>query len=345
MKLLSITLVILITVSGFFLQGCKDDNDSNLEIGTPNIAGEMMTLSAIAYIADSSSPEIIKDSIEYQLNNNLLTTKGKWKLAWGPAISLNNENLVFVAKNISAEAPVYAICIRGTNVNSIGDIVEDLNVFRMVEFSFGSSGDSVAKGAMDGFMNLITSKDPTTFKSLEDYLTSLSLNTKTDLFVTGHSQGGGLAPLMSYWLLKNSQITEKFNVITYAFAGPGWVNKSFRENFISEIQPESFRMFVNSLDMIPYGYANLPQINSKNIPVHVPLAYRVLIAGADSLLRAEKIVYYNITIADTIGNIPVTSSTPGGLNPSDSIRWYNHWLMVEHNHNNYLKLLDAVPVN
>lgn len=343
-----IKLLLLLPLFTFLIlsESCKKDEKQEpvTLIEQMNLAGDMMTLSAIAYIAGDQSNDVIKDSIQYYLNDTSLTTKGNWKLVWGPGISEFNTNLSYIVKNESTTPEAYAVVIRGTNINSVFDILEDLNVFKMAHFPYGQTEDSTCKGAMDGFNNLLGSTDDVTGTTMETYLTSLPTTSKVPLFVTGHSQGGGLAPMIAYWIITKNEFREKFECATYAFAGPGWFNKSFKENFINALAQEyHFKMMVNSLDMIPYGYANLPGINSRNIPVHVPFPYRVLIGSVDSILSAEKLTYYNIAVADTIGSIPITASTPGGLTPADTISWYNHWLGVEHSHNSYLKLLNAVP--
>lgn len=341
LPLIFIFLMSLIILS----EGCKKESepDSPLPgLEEPNISGVMMTMAAISYTADSLSDSIIKDSIRILLSNETLATEGKWDLVWGPGISPNNENLSYVAKYNSGENPAYAIAIRGTNINSIGNILIDLEVFTLVDFPYGMPGDSIGKGPMKGFNNLLNSQDSLTGATLEDFLKSLISSEKIPLYITGHSQGGGLAPLLAYWLYTNEALKDKFIFSTYAFAGPGWFNKSFKDNFLSNAPADaSFSMQVNSLDMIPYGYSNLSGIINGNIPVKVPSAYRLAINIANSLLTDEGIVYYNIAVADTIGFIPISGNSP----ITDSLKWYNHWLMVEHNHNNYLKLLEVKTLN
>ena len=338
--------VLLFSITILYVTGCKKDSNTENEVGIeePNLPSEMMTLSAIAYAGDSSSNKIITDSIIYYLKKESLTTKGKWKLAWGPGISSGNANLVYVVKNTTNEITSYAIAIRGTNVHSIGDILQDV-IIKPTAFTYGMPGDSVSLGSMIGFTNIITSKDTLGLTTLEQYLESITSSTKIPLYITGHSQGGGLAPLVAYWLMNHEHFKDKFTFSTYAFAGPGWFNKNFRDNFLSTLPPDaSFHMMVNSLDMIPYGYANLPGLIDKSIPVTVPSLYRGLITLAEGLLKIDKAVYYDIAVADTIGNFPITTN-PAGTTIQDSINWYDHWLLVEHNHNNYLRLLGAVPLN
>jgi len=82
---------------------------------------------------------------------------------------------------------------------------------------------------------------------LEDFLGSISYGIKIPLFVTGHSQGGSLAPLMAYWLVKESNFADKFIFNTIAFAGPGVVNQKFKEHFWAALPSDgSFKMMVNS---------------------------------------------------------------------------------------------------
>jgi len=334
--------IAFILLSILVLESCKKDSDP-IDLDDPNVSGVMMTLSAISYAYDESIYiKPIKDSILYYLNVETLATGGDWQLAWGPGVSTGNENLVFVAKNTTGDNPEYAIAIRGTNVHSISNILHDLDVLVMVEFPYGMAGDSVAEGPMHDFNSLLDAKDSVSQTTLESFLESISTPTKTRLFVTGHSLGGGLAPMMTYWLITHDQFNEKFSYSTHAFAGPGWFNKSFRDNFLNNLPEDaSFQMQVNSLDMIPYGYSNLQGILTRNVPVQVPIPYRIGVTLADGLITAGGLVYYNIAVADSIGSIPITSTSP----IVDSLKWYDHWLLVEHNHNNYLRLLGVKPLD
>ncbi|MFH1297344.1 MAG: lipase family protein, partial [Bacteroidota bacterium] len=296
-------------------------------------------------IAEGLSTSVVKDSIILLLADTSLATAGKWQLAWGPGISPGNRNLAFIAKSSTKEGPVYAIAIRGTSVKSIGDILEDLIAFSLVHFPFGETSDSVAKGMMEGFTALLLTKDPVKGTTLEEFLQSLPATEKIPLYVTGHSQGGGLAPLMAYWLVMNPQLNGKFAIITYAFAGPGVVNKNFRDNFNSALTPDdSFRMLVNPIDVIPFFWSDLPGITANNIPVPVPLLYRIPLSIAEGILQIAGITYYNITEPDTIGRIPITSTAPGNIHPSDTLNWYNYWWKMQHKHDSYLKILGVKPL-
>jgi len=326
--------------------GCKKDSDPDNNYDETDLPAEMMTLSAIAYTANASPNDVIKDSILYHLADSSLTTGGKWELVWGPGISPLNANLSYVVKNSTEDNIQYAVAIRGTNSASIEDILEDVDVFILSEFPYGLPGDSVCHGSMNGFNHILNAKDPVNGNTLEEFLESVTTTSQVPIYVTGHSQGGGLCPLMAYWLTTHHVFKDKFLCSAFGFASPGWVNKSFRDNFLAAIPPgASYNSYVNSLDLVPYGYASLPLILERNIPVHVPFAYRLLISAFDSILTDKGIVYYDMVIADSIGNIPITSSSPGGLTPADTTDWYNYWVGTEHYRNNYLKLLGAEPIH
>ena len=344
-KVTILSTIILAFLVLFVVTSCKKDPisvPSTPPLGLENIdwPGVMMTLSAISYIDGDSIPSVIKDSIEILLKDSTLATGGNWQLVWGPGISAYKANMVFVAMTKAQTTPVYAIVIRGTNMASIPDIVQDLDVFTRVQFTYGEPGDSVSQGAMQGLHNLLFTTDGTTSKTLESFLQSLPSGQAIPLFVTGHSQGGGLAPLMAYWLLRNNSLTDKFIFHTIAFAGPGVINQNFVANFNKALPSTgSFQMKINSNDVIPWLWASLPGIIQKGVPVHVPLPHRIFLQSAQDTLQTRGIAYVNLVKADSIGAIPITNSAPGGIMPADSIKWYDHWLAVEHNHNNYLKLL------
>ena len=84
----------------------------------PNEAAVIMTLAAIAYVAEGKDVQTIKDSIGILLNDPSLETKGDWELIWGPGITNDNSNLVYVAKYAYAQPATYAIVVRGTSIYS-----------------------------------------------------------------------------------------------------------------------------------------------------------------------------------------------------------------------------------
>lgn len=335
------------------LSGCKKDpatvtQDPPLELQEPNIPGIMMTLSAISYVAEKLEPKIIRDSIDILLNDRSLGTRGLWQRAWGPGISsniANSVNLVYVARLNTLPNPTYAIVIRGTNMANKIDSAQDVDVFTQVQFKYGETGDLVARGAMNGLDTLLLTKDFVTKKTLETFLDSIKRTTKTTLFITGHSQGGYLAPLMAYWVMKDTSFKDMFTVRTYTFAAPGIVNKQFKDNFMTTLQQQSgsIKMIVNSLDVIPYFWTDLPGIIDKHIPVAVPAHFSDIYTLAEIVLKGNGITYYNVAPDSAIGSIPVIPPQQPQTK-EDSIAYYKKWAEVEHYHNNYLYLLGEPPL-
>ncbi len=345
-SLLFLSLIVIIIFS------CKKNNDTSVE-PLPIInngyevgeAGVIMTLAAIAYIAEGQQPEVIKDSIITLLQNTSLATGGDWQLAWGPGISGIMDNLVYIAVDSTSSPVSYAIVIRGTNINSIDDIIQDLQVFSLVPFKYGLMGDSVAHGSMRGLDSLLNTHDPVTGKTIEGFLNSLPANGNKKMFITGHSQGGALAPLMTYWFIKSSGLINSFAVETYAFAGPSVSNKTFKENFINSIPATgSFHMVSNSLDIVPYFWARHDSLVINNIPTHVPFLYKELIKAANIYLQSHHIKYAQLADQISIGSFP-PKDTLGNIHPSDSIQWYDYWALTQHRNDNYLRLLNVPPVH
>lgn len=309
-----------------------------------NEAAAIMTLAAITYTAEGSTSQTIKDSIMSLLGDPDLATGGKWELAWGPGISETNSNLVYVAKNTSTVPVSYAMAVRGTTIYSIADILQDVEVFSMVPFKYGLPGDSVARGSMEGLDILLETEDPKTGKTLAEFLPGIAKGDPAKMYITGHSQGGALAPLLAYWFIMKSGVTEHFLLETYAFAGPSVGNESFRANFFSS-QPSTayFHMVANSLDIVPYFWAHPDSVVIKKIPAPVPLAYRILLSVFEDYFQLNNIKYVQMADQVYIGSYPPTD-TLGHIHPSDTLAWYNHWGMVEHRHNNYLRLFGVSPI-
>ncbi len=344
---LVIVLLILFTVFG-----CKKNSDTNVEPIIPPFddeydvyeAAEIMTLAAICYVAEGDSAQAIKDSIIILLENTSLATGGDWELAWGPGISGIKDNLVFVAVDSTTSPVSYAIAIRGTNKYAIDDIFQDLQAFHLVPFKYGVSGDSIARGSMRGLDSLLNTKDLVTGAKIDEFLHSIPNDGNHKMFITGHSQGGAQAPLMAYWFIKASGLINRFTVETYAFAGPTVSNAIFKQNFFKSMPASaSFHMVANSLDIVPYFWARYDSIGPKSIPTHLPALYEGMIIGGDIYLQERGIKYTQLDKQIYIGSYP-PKDTVGTVHPDEKIKWYDYWVMVEHNHNNYLRLLGAEPL-
>ncbi len=344
-------IAIVLCIILMFSLSCKKDQDEDpvnlFDTGLgyeKDEAAVIMTLAAIAYTAEGMDVQTIKDSITILLKDPALETKGEWELIWGPGVSNDSSNLVYIAKYGATQPPVYAMAVRGTSIYSISDILQDVDVFNLVPFKYGLAGDSVAHGSMQGLDILLETIDPVTGKTLSEFLPGISGDNKSKMFITGHSQGGALAPLLSYWFLTSSGVAEHFNMETYAFAGPSVGNETMKTNFFNSL-PEGayFNMVSNSLDVVPYFWARFDSLVPQHIPAKVPLSYEILLTAARVELQLKQINYVQLDDQIDIGNF-TPKDTLGNIHPSNTLEWYNHWMMTEHTHNNYLKLLGAPPI-
>ncbi len=344
-KLLFLLLSVLIISS----MGCKKDNVSDspnqdLELQETDYPGIMMTLAAISYASDGFTETTIRNDIVQLLKEKELGTKGNWKLVWGPGISPDSANMAFVAK-ADTDPVSFALVLRGTNPHSPDGVLQDLDAFKLVRYPGGETNDSISHGAELGMSNILNTADARTNRSLEWFLDSIPSEPKTTIFVTGHSQGGYLAPIMAYWVMNNQSFNNKFIVRTYTYAGPTVWNYGFTKNFKTSLSQNggSLNMYVNKLDVIPYFWYNLPAIKENHIPVTVPGDIYFGYNLSDSTLKHKKIKYCSLADTISIGSIAI-DTTEHPQTSVDSNAWYKKWMAVEHNHNNYLLLLGENPV-
>jgi len=351
-KLFSTILALSLLI--FSTSGCKKDSSTDpenlpVELVEESLPAIMMTLSAISYASDTLEVPKIKSHIKELLTNTELATQGSWSLAWGPGVSSGGANMAFVAKTNNLLSPVYAIVIRGTVLTNGPDVTQDTSVFVLKPFlPNGEAGDSVATGAMEGLIALLAVKDDSTGNTLEEFLSSITVSdaSKATLFVTGHSQGGYLAPLMAYWVMKskNDKIADKFKVRTLTFAAPSVGNKPFTQNFTDAMTKNggSIKMYVNTKDVMPYFWHDLIGLDHNKIPMALPLPFAIKLGMWLEKINSAGIQYDKLTDATGIGFIQIKDTTgysTSSIHVQDSL--YKHWVGVQHSHNNYLSLLGA----
>ncbi len=322
--------------------GCSDDLTGTGGVTTPMFggydqseAGVMMTLSALCYVAEGNTNALqIRDSINIQLADSNYSTGGDWKVCWGPGISPTGDNLMYMAVDSTGDSLKYAICVRGTVFN-FANIVEDLEVWDMEKWPFSGGGDSVALGSLKGLDTLLNTTDPLTFQSLQSYLNTLNAP-KQKMFITGHSLGGAMATLITKWFLDMS-FTSRFKLETYTFAAPTVGNISFVGTYHSQMTAsgsESHRC-VNNKDVVPYAWADLPNIISENIPTTVPPLVAAVIQTAYVYLK-DSVVYKHVETKRSLGSFDPQNC---GAIGEDST--YFCWVGFEHASNTYLRLLNA----
>ncbi len=226
-------------------------------------ANIMMTLSGIAYVAeDSGSQSQIKTQIVAELAKTGYATKGQWVLVWGPVIFQGTDNLIYVVRRGPSS---YAIIMRGT-VPDFASVWEDIPTSQ-ADFSLHSGpGALVSASFMNALIGMMLKRDPISKLTLSQFLqNSIGKTPGATIYVTGHSQGGGLVPMMLAWLSKAAK-TWKATLIGYSFAGPTSGNPAFAQWVNGNAA--LFRV-VNPLDVVPYGYAAINNIVRDNVPTNV----------------------------------------------------------------------------
>jgi len=286
-----------------------------------------MTLSSLAYDTPSN--------IQNLLQNKSLATKGEWDVVWGPCVK--ESNLMFVAKK--KDSNEYMVTIRGT-IASAWSIFEDADSFSIVKFPWPYNHDDkyISSGMSDGWDHLNAMKDSNTSKHLYEFVSAIPDHSY--VYVTGHSQGGGLATVMAFFLHDN--FNAKKHIIPYTMAGETAGNPAFAHayNIRFDKQDDTAGLrFFNNIDIVPKGFSDMASIKSlygTEPPfVGCPGSFDVLI---DSLIK----------ILPTYEQPKTGVSLPGPHVPIDgTVHWYNRRslfiseLEIQHNHLTYLTLLGA----
>lgn len=137
------------------------------------------------------------------------------------------------------------VALRGTDGNDTetGNFLDWLNNFLAVQMPFAPYGPG---NVHMGFFNAVLSiKDPLIAKTRELLQLAQSSGETPVIYVTGHSKGGAMAPLMAKIL--EQQINGQISVIS--FGAPRSGDEIFRKHYgIPHLRYESF------LDIIPHLY-------------------------------------------------------------------------------------------
>ncbi len=295
-------------------------------------AGIQMTLSSIAYVDESQSPEQIKVAIETELAKTKYATRGNWELAWGPGNI--DGNLMYVAKN-KVNTNQYSLVIRGTDWDYISNLKEDFWL-QPVKYPYASSASGtpmVSHGVLEGLQKLQQLTDPLTSQTLEEYLKSLAANSSLDLIVTGHSLGGGLASIALIWLYDTIPgwgiDSGKIKLSAYTFAAPTAGNQDFATYFNVTVGNNCFRI-VNPLDIVPNAWGDLSLILQEQIPTTLPYYVDFIIAGVIAYLDVKCWFYKQVNTEKMLRKVQIPPSVT-----------YLTQVADQHNSNSYLYLLGA----
>jgi hypothetical protein len=223
----------------------------------------MMTLAQLAATSPNERPSgesveqqeaRIFNGINSQLSNTNLATGGEWQAVW-VGLTQDRGNLAYIARNISQNA--FAVCLRGTQFNSLLDLIEDINVGASVLFTATPASTQpilVSQGSMEAFTEITSAIYSSNNTNLLQALTSLlgSAPSQPTLYITGHSLGGAMATMVALYLAAQSwSNTPSFAV--YTFAAPTAGLQAFADLYDSTFPANSFRYY-NVWDIVPNAW-------------------------------------------------------------------------------------------
>jgi len=300
-------------------------------MATYTTAQIMMTLSAIAYVDDKPghSPEKIGEKISNALSNGSYATDGKWRLVWGPIVTPEHDNLAFIAQNGSE----MAVVLRGT-APSHKSLMEDIPTGQD-PFPNAPNGAKVSHEFLhDGLLPMLQATSGGL--KMAEFLAHQKPQT---LYVTGHSQGGGLTPMMTAELSQELARTVK----GHAFAPPTSGNPDFA-SWVGKMK--CCTLYINPYDIVPLGYNHIGRIVSDGIPLEVPMldkdGIEIRAAVEAAVLAADAVGPW--AQPDTQVMLPGQRTYP--IIPGDPTfkKKFEQAVGYQHSHNTYLSLIGAPPV-
>lgn len=299
-------------------------------------AQAMLTLAAIANAGIGLPLPGIKQKIISELATEHYATRSLWSLAWGPVVGAEEDNLVYVAQRI--DRPTYAIVLRGTVMDDIHSIFEDIPRKQEIYPFSGEAETRVSASFLEAMLSMLTVAD-SSGETLGEFLDAAADSSPhLKLHVAGHSQGGAIAPMMLGWILQRAQSwrTKSIQSIScYASAPPSSGDPAFAR-WISA-QGVSFQI-INPLDTVPYWYGSIREILTYNVPE------RLGHSMPDEALRALMLGWADL--ADLAGAWAQASPEIrlGTVQLPDTIAYIKQ-AEYQHAHNSYLYLLGAPPVD
>jgi len=231
---------------------------------------------------------------------------GQWSLAWGPAVSGNNSNLMYAAEfsdKVSGLPVFTAVAIRGTDTQAepsgvIKQVIEDLDAEHQVVFpQNNTAGAKIANGTKIGLDTLTGFRD-NSGKSVAEYLTAFQANNpEAPVVVTGHSLGGCQTTVVALDLASKLPVGAK--IVPNSFAAPTAGNSAF-----IQLYEETFAYrprWFNDIDLVPMAFAGLGGIKRlwNQCQTPAPGILRLLIDVFEFLLAIHHTNYHQQSPVDS----------------------------------------------
>ncbi len=234
-----------------------------------------------------------------------------WSIVWGPFVYSSDEtSTTVVADNImalfyNAVENVYMVGIAATNSVSTYDWLSedsdtgDVTAWNLIpnpaggpSLSNAPSDACISNGALNGMNALLAMKDSNGNSMVTALQTAFAANPAADIYVSGHSLGGGLTPFIALYLYENqsywrpSGLAVTINALPTA--GPTFSDNYFATYYtgLLNTSPSSstlgftYSNLCNTIDVVPMGYDLTTMIN---IPFVYDSYYTALGTPTDAL--------------------------------------------------------------
>jgi hypothetical protein len=297
-------------------------------MGAPRIdplAPVLMTLAGIAYGKPSAIPGYLADDP---------LTAGDWQIVWMADEIAVPVNFAFIARSSASGA--YAIAIRGTYPDPLSsaywdDANQDSPIGPMQPWPAAPAEAQIAGGTWTGFQNVIALQGG----GVSFAQAVAALPPGATVYVTGHSLGGTLAPVVALWMAEQAGGAI---ASVYAFAGMTPGNAGFAALFGART-PLSGRVwrYNNTLDTVGYGWDRVLATRD----FYQPAPSGGLLVEAALVAMALRLVPYGYTA------IGAEIALPGVLRPpAIGCELVAYVLETLHQHmpDTYLALLGAAPL-
>lgn len=263
---------------------------------------EFNSVDALQSFVNTVLTQTINDATTQQYMGN------DWEMIWGPYVYSNNPGVnSVVADNTMAlfyspNQQMYVVAIAGTNIDSAyGWLQEDFNVSKTTPWStvMGSnfnmnsnfSGAAISDGSYLGLQALLGMGGANgMIAALTASLNALPAGTQAKVYVSGHSLGGALSPVMALYLHDMQQLSTNWNtkgyvtqIIAMPTAGPtpGEINFANYYSYQCGQTPTgsagiAYNSVYNTLDIVPHAWqqdelAMIPTIYEGSGQINPPL--------------------------------------------------------------------------
>lgn len=299
----------------------------------------LMQLSSFAYVDEKALPgeTIAQQQARMKSDINAALSSGPpylsgWQVVWGPALSPDRANMLFIAGNTALNQ--YGVAVRGTDWSFVLDWIEDFaDLLPLVSYPAANAGN-IASGTRVGLQTL---------QNLNFMTFVAALPNGANVYVTGHSLGGCLASVIAPLIANQLSGANRVKVYTFAAPSPGDTGYQSYFNGLFGTDSMAFRVY-DTLDAVPDAWTTLATITTYYSGFYAcPQDLKDIINfGIGKVGKKYATVGYDQPLTGRIV-WPFGEDKAGAeINPIGDALFL--WQVAQqHSHINYLSLLGAQP--